>query len=290
MKKAIENNKAYFTLFDGEDKAGFGSIVQAQLILVAYCKLKKASFFFPGFKNLNHWQLEKNKSQIEFSNQLNMFLPIGVDSKKHSKSFFYKIDYNYLINCWLEFNCGRIVNILKDIELNYETPYFEKSKINVVIHYRNHLKTDTDTFDRGIGDNSYYEHAIKIALSKYSLSDINFILFANRNCDFIEYLNKKYSVKSYLETSLSVTYSHFVLAEVLITSKSSLSWSAHLYGRNKLVVGRHFWHPWYKNTILINSKGKIKLFSFYSFKIKIKSFFKLINFTITQKHINREVF
>ena len=46
MKKTNEKNKAYFTLFDGENKAGFGSIVQAQLILVAYCKLKNISFFF----------------------------------------------------------------------------------------------------------------------------------------------------------------------------------------------------------------------------------------------------
>ena len=244
--------KNYFTIYDGRKLAGFGSLIQAQLVLRAYCKIKKLDYRFPGFTNVNHWQLESISPEL-FSSTLNKFYNLPLEELDSNSTY---ISHLYLIKFWLEFNLNRVISINNEI---YTNNFRVKNRVSV--HYRVILKTDTTDEDLK-KDNvrycsqEYYEASIKYC-RRILGKKIKIDLFCMHQDSFTDYLKKKYSVNIILDHPIVPTFISFIESRVLITSSSSLSWAAHLYGFNELVIAKPFWHPWKQNSILINNNGKM---------------------------------
>jgi len=262
--------KLYHTIYNGLSKAGLGSLIQAQLILNHYSFYKNKSIFFPGFKNLDHWQ-NSNKTQEIFSNELNMFVTDKLSNIDESESKY--INHLFLVKFWVEFNLD---DIIKYNRIKYQGIFNKKAnkEFTVAIHYRALL-----TSDRGINSESqrfsskeFYINAIKYCLENYN-QKIQFNLFCVNKDDTTKYLSDKFDVNVLDNSDLKLTYENLIFSDILIASKSSLSWSAHLYGINKLVIAQPFWHPWSKGTVLFNEQGNKKNYH-YSYKAiyrKIKS-------------------
>ena len=87
-----------------------------------------------------------------------------------------------------------------------------------------------------------------------------------------------FPITFHLNTPLMETFYHLTISNILVTSNSSLSWTAHLFGNNKRVYARaNFFHSWYLGTILISKSGrpKNKLTSFVLIQYyRIKAIFK----------------
>lgn len=262
--------KSYHTIYNGLNRAGFGSLIQAQLILNHYVAQTNKSIFFPGFKNLDHWQ-NSSKTQEIFCKELNMFFTDKISNSDESESKY--INHLFLVKFWAEFNLN---NIIKYNRIKYHGIFNKKGNngFTVAIHYRALLTTD-----RGINSESqrfsskeFYENAIKYCLENYN-QKIQFNLFCVNKDETTKYLSDKFDVNVLDNSDLKLTFENLISSDILIASKSSLSWSAHLYGINKLVIAQTFWHPWSKNTILINDRGnQVKSFLNYKpFYRKIKS-------------------
>ena len=244
---------SFFTIYDGRNKAGLGSIIQAQLILNAYAKKNKMLTLFPGFKRLDHWQNEAI-SQEKFSNQLNYFisdpdLKFKFDQRKY-------ISHLFLVKYWSEFNIDYILRTNHNI---YKKK-FKKNKVKTIsIHYRNFLSTD-----RGVNQNDprfslskkYFVNAIKLSRKKLK-KNFKVNVYCIKEDHITDYLKKKFDANIRTGVSLKETFYELIVSNVLITSLSSLSWSAHLYGLNDMVISRAFWHPWSGSTILLNNEGKL---------------------------------
>ena len=162
---------------------------------------------------------------------------------------------------WLEFNINKFSDILSKQEFNYkiDSLIFDKGIINVAIHYRVSLPTDTDNFQsvRNYDEDEFFEKSISLIVNKFRYTKFQIHVFTQNTTNFITKIQKAHSVIIHDSMPVYDTFLHFIHADVLVCSKSSLSWSAHLYGKNKLVIGRTFWHPWKRGTILINNKSEI---------------------------------
>tara|TARA_B100000900_G_C20483112_1_gene676305 strand:- start:119 stop:952 length:834 start_codon:yes stop_codon:yes gene_type:complete len=245
--------KNYFTIYDGKKLAGFGSLIQAQLVLRAYCKIKKLNYRFPGFTKVHHWQLESKSPEL-FSSTLNKFYNLPLEELDSNSVY---ISHLYLIKFWLEFNINRVIKINNEI---YTNNFRVKNRVS--IHYRVRLKTDTESESAFKKDNfrycsqEYYEASIKYC-RRILGEKIKIDLFCIHQDSFTDYLKKKYSVNIILDCPIVPTFINFIESKAFITSSSSLSWAAHLYGLNELVIAKPFWHPWKQNSILINNNGKV---------------------------------
>jgi len=272
--------KYVHTIFDGRNQAGLGSIIQAQLILNAYANKKQKLIFFPGFINLYHWQFE-NLSKEKYCENLNFFVSKKTSQKKSTTSVF--ISDIFLVKYWAEFKLEEIIDYNRNKYQEY-LPKNKEDKLIVAIHYRTHLKTEIGLVDKNsdrFSSLNFYENAIQYCLERHK-EILQFNLYCLNKDQTTLYLSKKYNVIIKDDTSLRTTFSDLRSANILIASKSSLSWSAHLYGLNQYVISQPFWHPWSKSTILLNERGKkirhnlnlktlkrkIKSFKYYFFKTK----------------------
>lgn len=255
------------TTSDGREQAGFGSILQLQLLLYSYCKIYGANYCFTGFKNIAH---NMGNAQKDFDQKLTKFVNLPKSSRTLEGLH---IPENYLMNQFVGCNINRLQEIISTLydRINYVGPlYFKDSYFNITIHIRvwnswdlqnNSNVTTENIYQRDIyckdlnqHNLKYYKSAINYAVSR-AKKPIKLHIFSQGAIeDFNDF--SEYDIEYHLNDDLVSTFYHLVISDVLIASKSSLSWSAHLYGVNKLVIARNdYWHPWYNGTILLGKNG-----------------------------------
>lgn len=249
----------YYTRFDGGNQEGLGSILQSQLHLYAYCKMNNKKMFFPGLKNISHYQYANESSDI-FSNNINSFL--NIPSEGNEGTIY--MDPNYLIREWGELNNTKkkdyISELYKQIHYTGKT-IFEKDKTNVSIHIRN-INSQDVCFDSNRELYSeqkkhYFDNLIKNIIFKYG-KNINLNIFSQGKKEEFLFFEENFDVKLHLNESLIFTFYHLIISDILVTSNSSLSWSAHLYGKNKVVYSRtNFFHSWYPFTFFVDFDGNL---------------------------------
>lgn len=251
--------KILTTNYDGHNSAGFGSILQIVQHLHAYSKINNHEYLFSGFKNLSHYQYT-NDTESVFTEKLNNF--INMTNLPDGKVEF--IDDNYLIKIWGEEYRTEKKSHIKELfyKLNYnDEVYFQRGKENICIHIRN-INPKDNCFDAGREyfneqKKEFYINLVnKITNKEYEKYDIH--VFSQGNESDFHFLKSLFNAKLHINDDLVKTFYHLVISENFITSNSSLSWSAHLFGKNKKVYGRNnFFHSWYPETILIDKKGNI---------------------------------
>jgi hypothetical protein len=84
-------------------------------------------------------------------------------------------------------------------------------------------------------------------------------IFSQGNPKYFDCFEEIHDAKLHINDNLVNTFYHLITANILLTSNSSMSWAAHLYGQNKLVYSRdNFFHSWYPSTKLVDYYGNLK--------------------------------
>lgn len=122
---------------------------------------------------------------------------------------------------------------------------FDSTKNNVAVHIRRGDILALDAIKQNIRfqDNLYFEKALQLGLQTVdNKKDTHIYIFSQgKEEDFQEF--KKYkNVKFCFEMSAVDSFLHMIMADVLITSKSSFSYKPALLNRGIKIVPDGFWH------------------------------------------------
>jgi hypothetical protein len=103
---------------------------------------------------------------------------------------------------------------------------------------------------------NYLKNVINI-IKKRVNGSIKIYIFSEGSEDSFRCFLGLGNVEIKVNCDLMETFYHLLSADVLVAAKSSLSWSAHLFGAHRIVIARDdFWHSWNgRNSILVNREG-----------------------------------
>ena len=271
----------YSTDLDGKNTEGLGSVLQLYLHLYAYGKIFKKEIELPDFKNLTHYQHE-NITKSAFHNIVNSFLPFNTENKESFNNIF--VEPNHLLRFFGELFLNKKKVYIKELskKIKYSSDLYFKTNKTISIHIRNINKIDTD-FNKNreylsTEKRLFYNNLLNYLVDKYKDYEIH--VFSQGDEKEFTFL-VDFPITFHLNTPLMETFYHLTISNILVTSNSSLSWTAHLFGNNKRVYARaNFFHSWYLGTILISKSGRPKnkltsfvLIQYYRFKAIFKYFY-----------------
>lgn len=146
-----------------------------------------------------------------------------------------------------------------------ETLIYRSDEINIAIHIRRgdivqHGEQKNDNLSMRWQNNDYFFNALKQAISIInSDKPVAIYLFSQGVKSEFKEFNEFENVHFCLEMSAQESFLHMVMADILITSKSSFSYKAALLNRGMKVCPAEFWHgyPEKKDWILLDDDGNV---------------------------------
>jgi hypothetical protein len=175
------------------------------------------------------------------------------------------IDPHWLIKEWGEkFNKEKkeFIQELNEMIVYNGPVFFDKEKKTVSIHIRTLNNEDVcynqnrEYFDKT--KENYFINLIENIIDTYK-ENLDIHIFSQGNEESFKIFTNKFNCKLHINEDIITTFYHLMCSDFLLTSNSSLSWCAHLFGNNKYVYSRdNFFHSWYPETILVDIHGNIK--------------------------------
>lgn len=248
-----------YTRFDGNGKEGLGSILQSQLHLYAYCKINKFDPCMIKLKNISHFQYSGLDSE-SYDLLLNSYFNFLCEESPNGEF----VDPTWLIRDWGEKNNESKKEIISELydKIIYDgVNYFSTTKKNIVLHIRNVNEQDVcfDSTREYYNDKKkdYFFNLIKNIFSKHG-DEFEVHIFSQGMNESFRIFEENFDSKLHINDGVIQTFHHMMNADIFITSNSSLSWCAHLFGKNNYVYSRpNFTHSWYDNTYSTDINGKI---------------------------------
>jgi len=245
--------------YDGQDAAGLGSLLQIQQHLYAFCRMTDNTFVFPGFSNLSHYQYT-NQTQKEFCDSINSFVGFQTSVVEDTDV----VDEGYLIKAWGETYNNEKRPFIQELfsKLSYDGDlFFTEGVKSIAVHIRawnpqdNCKHPDREYFHKGGLKEKYYDNLLETLVD--DTTEVH--IFSQGAEEDFSLFARKYGAKLHLDEDILSTLYHLITADYLVSSNSSLSWCAHLYGQNKKVFARdNFFHSWYSDTIMVEQDGSLK--------------------------------
>ncbi len=275
---------------NGFDAEGIGSVAQWNLVLYGLCKKLGANFFAKPFININHYQynnIPKDKWSEEFTEFFNLNSP-----QKFDVEYIFDGEYQDLINfidenknskenICIEVNKNFIVQngfsiideafqkkYLEDIKQNLiyqKESYFDSTKYNISLHLRSLNSCDVPTYPE-METYLVYKNAndikniFDILKEKFYNKKVCIYIHSqgdkNNFIDLLELSNKNFEIVLKLNEHPIDDIYHMSNANLLIMSKSSYSWIAHLLNFNQTLVRDNFYQPTYPNRVFLDSDYK----------------------------------
>ena len=192
---------------------GFGAQYLSVMSGIAYCEYMKYKYIHTAFKSIAHNADVKS---------LNKFIGIPISNS-------IKIDVEEKLACKVKGNPNKyytseVLKIIKNYY--YSTPKPNISNIEIAIHIR---RGDINKSSIRYTDNNKYKEIISFLLEKYP--DYKITIYSEGNIsDFNELINNR--VFFNLNKSIEETYHSLVIAKVLVTAKSTFSYSTALLNEN----------------------------------------------------------
>lgn len=275
---------------NGFNKEGIGSVIQWNLILYGICKKMKVNFYANKFINISHYQynnVDKETWSNDYTDFFNIHKPQKFDieydfdggfddlnefineNKKSEKNVCVEVNKEFVIQ-----NGFPILDeifekkYLKDIKDNLQynkKSYFDEQKVNVSLHLRSLNNCDVPTYPsmetylvyKGSDDinnifdilkEKFYDRHVCVYIhSQGKLNDFE---------DLVKFSNEKFEIILKLNEHPIDDIYHMSKSDVLIMSKSSYSWIAHLLNFNQTIVRDDFYQPTYPNRIYLDSSYK----------------------------------
>lgn len=250
---------------------GMGAIYQRFIGLICICKYYNFIYIHTPPANLEHIDnldylfIIENFFQFDFINR-NIIVNFDEIIEYHEPTIndILNIDHhnkNSLVKITLPFNICDInikiyelgMPLLRNIINNKELIFYKNdTKIKIAIHIR---RGDVSENYNEYRYNSldYFVNLINYLKKKYI--NCNFYLFTqidHKNENEFDIFNNDPSIIIKANEDLIDTINHMIYADILVLSKSSLSYVAGLYNKN-IVYYTKFWHPPLSNWININN-------------------------------------
>ncbi len=234
----------YTTIFQ-ED--GFGAQYQRIIETYLFCKLHNLNFLYSPFTNIEHNYNNDNKFVNNIENFINLKNNILNTQDKSVK----RIDYGSIVMKFINNNkdlcCkGQHLEFIKKCFWeNKDKNVFKNNKLNVAIHIRRINKHDALLgYDNNIGgratNDSYYLNIINIIRNKYINEDLQFHIYSQGYEQNFEIFKAPDTIL-HLNEELPLTFIGMVGADILVTSASSLSYTAALLS-DGIIYYKTFWH------------------------------------------------
>jgi len=241
-----------------EQTDGFGSQFQNIISAIVFAEENNLNFVHIPFKSLEH-NYDNNSSfvqTLEHAMNIDEKYPRMNNELKNEKFFVNKFGH---YKVYFDGNIEKYLNskALNDIKINYmankksKKNYFPESHdmFNVVIHIRNINSHDKQQYYKQQMYNYELKTQIKTSIivmrnivKKYEGKKIMFHIMSQGEQHKFKLISKYFkNVKFHLNTPVETTFHQMVIADVLVTSKSSLSYTAALLSDNKIYY-KKFWH------------------------------------------------
>lgn len=216
---------------------GFGAQLQTVLFTIMFCGLTGRDFFYSPFNKIAHNydndpDFELKKEQLIGIKDI---FPIADNSIEYSGSYVYEYVENHL-DLALK---TELFSKVKDnfFKINNEQNRFKNNLTNVAVHFRNINKVDS--FDYGYIALDYFKDVIEF-IRKFEKGEKIFHIYSQgKEEDFKKLKNN--DVVFHLNENVEDTFRDMVFADKLVTSKSSLSYSAALLSKGEIYY-LPFWH------------------------------------------------
>lgn len=263
----------YITNNCSED--GFGSQYQYLLELILMCYKNGYNFVYTPLNKIEH----NYNNNPDFYNEIEYLMNIKSsfqsindvsDEIKSSitktKNAYVKYDFDKHISHFVNNeSIEKIRCMFWENKQDRKNP-FNNGKINIAVHFRRYNKVDGITFyDRNVYNTRYdgKEYFMKVMnkiRNTYKSQSIQFHLYSQKNVleyyheeskDNIEDYFKADDVEFHIDTNICDSFIEMVTADILVTSASSLSYSAGLLNKG-IVYYRPFWHKPLPHWIVVN--------------------------------------
>lgn len=248
-----------YTRNDGNNAEGIGSILQSQLHLYAFCRMSNFEPLLLKLQNISHYQYIGETSD-GYDQKINNFLSFLSETSKDGQY----VDADWLIKKWGEQNNGEKKVFIQELfeKLNYDGPnYFNETKKTLSVHIRSLNKQDVcfntnrEYFNKD--KEQYFMNLIQHIKEKHG--DVDIHIFSQGQEETFKKFVEEFNCSLHIDDDVITTLYHLITSNFLITSNSSMSWVAHLFGQNNEVYSReNFFHSWYPGTFLTGPEGNIK--------------------------------
>lgn len=234
---------------------GFGSQMQTIIYSAIYAELNNKTYKYTPFQTMEH-NYDKDPDFIKKKEWLvNMMenFPINEDislQKKIDADEYIRFFESHLNECM---NSSSLQKIKKAFRANKnKKKYFNSDYLNVAIHIRR--KNGHDNRDSG-GQflDSDYAQLIQELRAKYHSQKIKFHIYSQGDPEHFKKTFNDSDIVLHINDSIEDTFTPMVLADVLVTAPSSLSYTAAILSDGAIYY-LPFWHPPLSHWIKVNSK------------------------------------
>jgi hypothetical protein len=219
---------------------GLGAQFQCNIWTVLYAKYHGLKFCYSPIKGIEHNYnndadfINKVENLLNFTNKYPHFN--GVNNQNFSH-FVYAYLQAYFNEYAKPESLSEIRNIFWE---NKNRNFFNNNKFNIAVHIRRPNPHD-NRIDGADTPDSYYLNIIKLIRSEYKDKDIQFHIYSQgEEKKFEQYKNR--DTIFHINEDVVPTYIGMVAADILVTSRSSMSYSAAIINENQIYF-LDFWHP-----------------------------------------------
>ena len=229
-------SKTNYTITGKND--GFGAQYQAIMSGIAYCRFKNYNYIHTPFKEIQHNGDIKSLNNFIGIPNLRSKNDINIDITEHYSGEVHRSSNPS------KYYTNDTIALLRNYYYTTSKPVIEK--VDIAIHIR---RGDVNmNTPKRYTSNSYYNKIIKFLNYKYPT--YNIVIFSEGNIEDFNELNGK-NLLFKLNKSIEETFHSFVSAKILVTAKSSFSYSAAILNTNEIYY-IDFWHKPLKNWKIIS--------------------------------------
>lgn len=250
----VEN--CYITCAGRND--GLGAQVQAILSTILLAKQYNLTYVHTPFKILDHNPGEEKYFETFFNFAMNektidniSNLKLKINEFKHSYEIKKEPHTLYIgqschdyadryPNTYLNIQKMIIDKFLLSSKKDYPV-YYENNKVNIALHIRRGDVSQQQNEAR-FTENFYYKSILEQLLDMTTKLnyDVSIHLYSQGKIEDFSEL-KDFNINYHLNECLATTFYNLTLADILVMSKSSLSYSAALLSKN-IKIYQEFWH------------------------------------------------
>jgi len=254
----IAKNKCSTFVTNINVQDGFGSQFQNIIASVFYAEANNVPFFYTPFTSMEHNYhndpdfLQKKEHLINFLGNFELSTDVKCDLKINSAKDF--MDKNIQL-----FESSNTIRKIKEIFRSNKNreDFFSSEQFHIAVHIRRPNPHDSRIEGTNMADELFLE-IINSLRNVYKEKKPIFHIFSQGNLDqFNAFIQP--DIKLHLNDDIEFTFSAMVLADALVTSPSSLSYTAALISNGDIYYSP-FWHSplssWVSNEeLLLNKRG-----------------------------------
>ena len=223
---------------------GFGAQYQTIIWAILYAEQNNYDFYYTPFSAMEHNYdndpdfLIKKEKLINIIDNFPTISELPKDATvKQLCGGISGVNFNSIENDLS--GCSKLLSFkkIKNVFHINKTPVFNSKIINIAVHVRKQNSDDNHTL--GICSDDYFLRVIDHIRNTYDGEKIFHIYSQGEEKDFLHFKND--DVVLYLNQSIETTFYSLVTAQILVMSKSSLSYTAAMLS-DGVIYYLPFWH------------------------------------------------